>query len=126
MNKIPEEIKEKVISIIAAFNKKVFGKNSKIALYADFRGNFLYLNRRDGQREEPLARLKFKGKIDNWEFAIFKWSSEKYDSNEFLFPGSNHLDGTIEGALEAANEAYPPGEPSTNDVLSFLKILMRR
>jgi hypothetical protein len=45
--------------------------------------------------------------MDKWEFAIFKWSSEKYAPNEWMFPGSEFVDGTIEGAMRAGLEAYP-------------------
>ncbi len=41
------------------------------------------------------------------EFAVFKYSSETYDANEFFFPGAGKLDGTIEGALRAGLEIYP-------------------
>jgi hypothetical protein len=70
----------------------------------------------------PAARLKYNGKIDNWGFAIFKWSNERYDPYEIFFPGSKHLNGTIEGALKAGHEAYPPSwEPSEIDMLNFFK-----
>ena len=45
--------------------------------------------------------------MKDWEFAIFKWSSEEYDSDEWFFPGSQFVDGTIEGAMKAGLEAYP-------------------
>jgi hypothetical protein len=32
---------------------------------------------------------------------------EVYDSKEWFFPGSQDVDGTIEGALRAGREAYP-------------------
>jgi len=45
--------------------------------------------------------------MDAWEFAIFKWSSERYDPEEWMFPGSEWVDGTIEGAMKAGLQAYP-------------------
>jgi hypothetical protein len=45
--------------------------------------------------------------MEQWEFAIFKYSHEFYDPEEWLFPGAGHVDGTVEGALRAAMEAYP-------------------
>ena len=105
---IPEEIREKANSIISEFNKKTFKKNSGLEYNAKFTGNFLYLNRIEGDYNSPIARLKYTGKFDKWQFAIFKCSSETYDPDEFFFPGSQHLNGTIEGALKAGNEAYPP------------------
>ncbi len=42
-----------------------------------------------------------------WEFSIFKWSSEQYDPDEWMFPGSEEIDGTVEGAMKAGLAAYP-------------------
>lgn len=39
---------------------------------------------------------------------MFKYSSETYDPNEWMFPGQELLDGTIEGALQAGMKIYPP------------------
>jgi hypothetical protein len=44
--------------------------------------------------------------MDEWEFAIFKYSSETYDPDEWMFPGSQSLNGTVEGALKACAAAY--------------------
>ncbi len=32
----------------------------------------------------------------------------RYDPDEWMFPGSGYLDGTVEGAMKAGLEAYPP------------------
>lgn len=45
--------------------------------------------------------------MDNWSFAVFKYSNEKYDPDEWMFPGAFELDGTVEGALKAGLEIYP-------------------
>ena len=55
----------------------------------------------------PICRLTYTGDMAGWEFAIFKWSIERYDPDEWLFPGSQYLDGTIKGAMKAGLEAYP-------------------
>jgi len=44
--------------------------------------------------------------MNGWNFAIFKWSTETYDTNEWMFPGSELVDGTVEGAMRAGLEAY--------------------
>jgi len=36
-----------------------------------------------------------------WYFAIYKCSTDKYDEEDWFFPGSRCVDGTVEGALEA-------------------------
>ena len=120
--KIPEDIKEKVNRIITDFNSKTYKKKSGIKYYAIYKSDFLYLNRREGDKDGPIARLKYTGKFDDWDFAIFKWSSERYDPDEFYFPGYHYLNGTIEGALKAGNEAYPPSwEPAQKEMLDFFK-----
>jgi hypothetical protein len=44
----------------------------------------------------------------SWDFAVFKYSREQYDPHEWMFPGQELLDGTIEGALRAGMKIYPP------------------
>lgn len=69
----------------------------------------MYLDRKDfGSAPVEICRLKYKGSLTNWELAIFKYSSNKYDPEELLFPGATYLDGTIEGAMRCGLEAYPP------------------
>jgi len=102
--KIPTDVQEKANDIIANFNLK----NSGVKYYAVYKGAFLYLNRIDGEVDEPIARLKYNGEFTNWDFAIYKWSREKYDPDEDFFPGFECLNGTIEGAMVAGNKAYPP------------------
>jgi len=125
--RIPEEIQKEVNKIISTFNEKVYKKKPGVEFYAIYKGDFLYLNRKEGEADGPIARLRFNGQIDNWDFAIFRWSNERYDPNEFLFPGSNHINGSIEGALKAGNEAYPPSwAPSEKNLLDVLKYLSRK
>ncbi|MGK0363312.1 MAG: hypothetical protein ACI85O_000357 [Saprospiraceae bacterium] len=57
--------------------------------------------------ETKIGRLKYGGEIDDWDFAVFRYSREIYDADEWMFPGAEHLDGTIEGALRAGIEVYP-------------------
>jgi hypothetical protein len=66
----------------------------------------MYLDYEGSQGKEKRARLKYNGKMDDWDFAIFKWSTEKYDADEFFFSGAEELDGTIEGAMKAGYLAY--------------------
>ncbi|MGO2508501.1 hypothetical protein [Vibrio hibernica] len=72
----------------------------------------MYLDQLQYGLKQPVCRLKFNGQIDDWEFAIFKWSNDAYDPKEMFFPGSECVDGTIEGAMiegaiEAGILAYP-------------------
>lgn len=103
---IPDDVKEKVLEIVERFNQKS-SRREDCFYAARFKGKYLYLNRSDFGNIGPICRLKYTGKMDNWNFAIFRWSSETYDPEEWMFPGSELVDGTIEGAMLAGLEAYP-------------------
>ena len=102
---IPPEIKEVVEKIVEDFNKNVL-KNGYQYYQIRYKGRFLYLDLSDNGRLGPICRLEYTGKIDKWKFAIFEYSSERYNSQEWFFPGSNFVDGTVKGAMRAGLEAY--------------------
>jgi hypothetical protein len=103
---IPEQLKREVEEIVADFNRKVL-QDPNSSYVARYRGQYLYLDRVAYGRVDPICRLTYTGARDKWEFAIYKYSDERYDPDEWVFPGSEHLDGTIEGAMKAGLEAYP-------------------
>ena len=102
---IPTAIKQAVAQIIEQFNNEQLAQTG-CAYHARFRGRYLYLDRDEGRGPSPIARLEYQGAIDDWEFAIYKYSSERYDPDEW-FPGDELLDGTVQGAMRAGLEAYP-------------------
>ena len=105
---IPEEVKNEVIRIINEYNDLVYGHLKSVYYIPEFRGKILYLKRREiSGHISPVARLTYKGKKNKWDFAIFKWSTESYDPEEWFFPGSEFIDGTVSGALKAGDKAYP-------------------
>ena len=104
---IPEDVKKKVEAIVERFNRENSGRDDCYYL-ARFRGKHCYLDRADYGELGPICRLTYTGKMDDWEFAIFRWSSERYDPDEWFFPGSELVDGTIEGAMKAGLQAYQP------------------
>jgi hypothetical protein len=129
---ISKEIKGEVLKIVETFNQE-----HQTAFKMSFRGQFAYLAKAEKQEvdiantfrqimaqkmgipikklaaqdaptiETKLGRLKYNGKMDNWSFAVFRYSREIYDADEFMFPGAEELDGKIEGALRAGMELYP-------------------
>lgn len=129
---IPKEIKEQVLEIVEAFNE-----NNGTSFQISFRTQFAYLTKIEKKDvtipntfreiiakkmgipikkmplpevpviETKLGRLKYEGKMDNWSFAVFRYSSERYDPDEWMFPGAFELDGTVEGALRAGLQIYP-------------------
>ena len=129
MPKIPKEIQQEVLNIVAAYNEEY-----DINFAMSFRGKFAYLTKiKDHSKEKQIikdfakkmginapiphfmqdvtetkiGRLTYNGKMDNWDFAVFRYSREKYYPDERMFPGSECLDGTITGALEAGEHLYP-------------------
>jgi len=102
---IPDDVRATVVDVVEQFNQKEL-QNFGCHYIARFQGKHLYLDRYAYGRQGPVCRLKYNGKFDEWEFAIFKWSSESYDPDEWFFPGREFVDGTIEGAMQAGMEAY--------------------
>jgi len=114
---IPAEIQEEVLKLIDEFNNSelkgstsllsaFFPKKMKRGYSARFKGKYVYLDRTDRYEPLPICRLKWNGEMDNWEFAIYKYSSEKYDAEEWFFPGEEFVDGTVTGAMKAGMIAY--------------------
>jgi hypothetical protein len=104
---IPQEVKKQVDQIVEEFNQRVIS-NPNIYYLTRYRGRFLYLERFNYGRSGPICRLEYTGSLDNWDFAIFKYSDERYDPEDWFFPGAGQVDGTVAGAMKAGLEAYPP------------------
>jgi hypothetical protein len=104
---IPQEVKKQVDQIVEEFNQRVIS-NPNIYYLTRYRGRFLYLERFNYGRSGPICRLEYTGSLDNWDFAIFKYSNERYDPEDWFFPGAGQVDGTVAGAMKAGLEAYPP------------------
>ena len=103
---IPGPIREQVDQMVAEFNQKTI-KNPQCFYVARYSGSDLYLDRHHYGPIEPIARLKYQGELTHWEFAIYKYSQNRYDPDEGFFPGAEHVDGTVVGAMKAGLAAYP-------------------
>lgn len=103
---IPKDVKTAVLKSIAEFNSKTFG-DWEIGYIARFHGHHVYLDRKEFSSKYPICRLTFSTKSTGWEFAIFKYSTQRYSPDECFFPGDNEVGGTIEGAMKAGMKAYP-------------------
>jgi hypothetical protein len=102
---IPDEVKQQVTQIVERFNRKKLARSG--SYYTPrWQGAFLYLDRDEYGTLAPICRLKYTGDMSRWEFAIFKYSSERYSPSERWFPGAEYVDGTIEGAMKAGMQAY--------------------
>ena len=103
---IPDDVKRQAEAVISAFTHKVIRDPNRYYVTRS-RGQYLYLDRLADGASQRIARLTCDEATGAWDFAIFTYSDERYDADEWLFPGSDLLDGTIEGALKAGLEAYP-------------------
>jgi hypothetical protein len=115
---IPLEIQIEVQKLVEEFNRKEFKKVipliSKIlggldnfGYAARFKGKFLYLDRIERSKSSPICRLTWTGAMDKWDFAIYKYSDNCYDPEEWFFTGAEKVNGTVTGAMEAGMAAYP-------------------
>jgi hypothetical protein len=105
-NTIPPAAKEEALRSIARFNQDVLAE-SECRYIPRFKGKYLYLDREDSGTVEPICRLEYIRRKRLWEIAIYKYSTGRYDPEDWFFPGSQLVDGTIEGALKAGMLAYP-------------------
>ena len=103
---VPDEVKGRVLATVERFNRRELAPGECFYV-ARFQGRYCYLARVDYGSEGPICRLGYRDEPDNWEFAIFRWSTERYDPDESLFPGAQFVDGTVIGAMRAGMEAYP-------------------
>ncbi len=103
---VQEEVKREVDEIVADFNRTAL-KDPNYYYVTRYLGRYLYLDRFDYGRTGPICRLTYTGTMDKWEFAIYKYSDARYDPDEWFFPGSGHVNGTVRGAMKAGLEAYP-------------------
>ena len=105
-NLIPAPIKLQVDAIVQNFNQQTFTDPQRY-YFTRYKGSYLYLDRFEHGRVKHICRLKYIDNLTNWDFAIFKYSTETYDAHEWFFPGSSLVDGTIEGAMNAGLHVYP-------------------
>jgi len=102
---IPDEVKEEALLTIDRFNRKRLA-GTGYSFVARFQGKHLYLDRDEFGQAVPICRLQYRGAGKPWGFAIYKYSSERYDPGETWFPGFELVDGTVEGAMKAGMRAY--------------------
>jgi hypothetical protein len=51
----------------------------------------------------PLCRLGYRGEVEIWDFAIYKYSSNRYSDHEFGFPSYGKVADLVRDALSAYN-----------------------
>ena len=105
--KLTPEIKLQADAIVARFNVEHLRGKPWAHYMTNYRGAYLYLGHEVGGRFAPVCRLTYTGDMQQWEFAIYKYSGERYAPEEWFFAGAEKVDGAIEGAMRAGLEAYP-------------------
>jgi hypothetical protein len=106
--KLNLDIKAQADAIVSRFNVEQLSGRPWAHYVTNYRGAHLYLGHQRGGKFWPVCRLTYTGDMENWEFAIYKYSDERYDPDEWFYPGGAEVDGTIEGAMRAGLKAYPP------------------
>ena len=102
---IPVQVREDALRAVEEFNRKELrGTGSRYL--PRFKGKYLYLDREDFGDVGHICRLEYAGSKRGWYFAIYRYSDERYDEEDWFFPGNQFVDGTIKGALKAGMEAY--------------------
>lgn len=86
---LPTEAREYVEQALAVFGEPL--------LDGRFSGRFCYVT----YEGRPLCRLGYRGELTTWDFAIDKYSSQRYSTQE-LFPAT----GTVEERVSLALSVY--------------------
>jgi hypothetical protein len=102
---LPVQVREQALSAVEQFNQNEL-VDSGSRYIARFKGKYLYLDRDDSGDVGHICRLEYAGAKRGWYFAIYKYSDERYDEEDWFFPGNQLVDGTVEGALKAGMVAY--------------------
>ena len=110
-NKIPQGVKDEALKTVKTYNEQ---NNTNYFIY--FKGQFAYLERADKKIPTKIGRLKYLPNKKKWDFAVYRYTKERYDPDEWMFPGQGLLDGTIEGAMKAGMEIYPPSPLLSSDI----------
>lgn len=62
-------------------------------------GRFCYVS----HAGSPLCRLGYRGELETWDFAIYKWSTQSYAPGTDLFPLYDEIGSCLRMAMNAYN-----------------------
>jgi hypothetical protein len=121
MTQIPENVQAQIRERIERFNGEVI-QDAELGYVPRFREQYVYLDRNERRSVSHIGRLTYNGDVDDMAFAIYKYSSERYAPDEQMFPGSEELDGTVEGAMHAGLIAYPDLDTSVLELANLFAL----
>ncbi|MBI5486146.1 MAG: hypothetical protein HY905_02315 [Deltaproteobacteria bacterium] len=106
---IPPEVRAEILRRLEPEQERYLQSGAAVSFDFQFRGGYLYLaaRRRVGLFGSkislgPLARLGYKGDLEKWDFAIWRYSTGAYDmAQEFPFG-----EGTPEECFAVAADFY--------------------
>ena len=61
-------------------------------------GRFCYVS----HAGSPLCRLGYRGELETWDFAVYKYSTQSYSTQE-MFPSRGKVANLVERAMDAYN-----------------------
>jgi len=73
------------------FWRRYWFRQPESGFSARFKGKYLYLDRNEYHRPSPIYRLQFNGQMNNWGFAIYKYSDNGYDPKNGFSQGLGKL-----------------------------------
>jgi hypothetical protein len=66
-------------------------------LQVEFRGRYGYIS----HAGSPLCRLGYRGALDDWDFAIYRYTRDRYDADVFGMPDHDSTQECLSVALRA-------------------------
>ncbi len=88
--RIPSEGMKQLLKEIKGFKDPSIKFNAK--------GRFCYVN----YNGDPLCRLGYRSSDEQWDFAIYQYSTQSYSTSNPLLPSK----GTVERCIRSALHAY--------------------
>jgi hypothetical protein len=86
---VPEPVREQLLEHLS--------RSPVRSLEGEFRGRFCYIT----HQGSPLCRLGYRGEADDWDFAIYRYTTNRYDADLFGMPDHDSVDRCLSVALHA-------------------------
>lgn len=77
--------------VVEQFNRKDL-EDTGSCYIPRFKGKYLYLDGDDSGEVGHICRLEYAGPKRGWYFAIYKYSDDRFDEDDWFFPGNELVD----------------------------------